>query len=177
MEARIIYLPTPACPSGVVLTLCCISQVYMGSAGIWQGVTSLWMGIHERRRVLVYKIYEFLSSNSPSWPRQGNMARLLLLLLGTTLLCPGLPDVIPRRQCHDIPGDLYQFSARRLNDSELVTFDQYRGKVSPAVCVITGLSTRLLPVLELRASSDVILVMSCLNWSDELKLIFCHVEL
>lgn len=57
------------------------------------------------------------------------MDRLVPLLLGVALVTPGLAEVISRRTCGEVAGDFYQFSAKTLNGSNLIEFEEYRGKV------------------------------------------------
>lgn len=64
------------------------------------------------------------------------MARLIPLLLGASLLAPGVPEMVFKRECHEVEGDFYQFSAKTLNGST-VSFDEYRGKVVLAYNVAT----------------------------------------
>ena len=40
-----------------------------------------------------------------------------------------LPQYFGRRECGETNGDFHQFSAKRLNDSELISFEDYHGKV------------------------------------------------
>ncbi|KAL7643844.1 UNVERIFIED_CONTAM: hypothetical protein RMT77_005850 [Armadillidium vulgare] len=52
------------------------------------------------------------------------------LLVLTTFVCVTLADVVyPKVDCTQGDEDIYQFSARRLNDSSTVSFDTYTGKV------------------------------------------------
>jgi len=60
---------------------------------------------------------------------EANMARLIPLLLGATLFTPGFSEMVFRRECGEVKGDFYQFSAKTLNGSETVNFEEYRGKV------------------------------------------------
>ncbi|KAG7175192.1 Glutathione peroxidase-like 1 [Homarus americanus] len=56
-----------------------------------------------------------------------------LLLLGATSLVvnPVVGKIFAARRCGDVEGDLYQFSAKTLNGSEVINFDRYRGKQEP----------------------------------------------
>lgn len=58
------------------------------------------------------------------------MARLLSLVAAAALLGPGASTVISRRECGEVEGDFFQFSATELSGSQVIDFEQYRGKVS-----------------------------------------------
>ena len=57
------------------------------------------------------------------------MARLLPLVAAAALLGPAASIVTSRRECGEVNGDFYQFSAKTLNGSETIAFEEYRGKV------------------------------------------------
>jgi len=57
------------------------------------------------------------------------MARFVPLLLGAALVGSAQAEYFGRRECGETDGDFYQFSAKRINDSQLVNFEEYKGKV------------------------------------------------
>ncbi|XP_045601599.1 glutathione peroxidase-like [Procambarus clarkii] len=65
------------------------------------------------------------------------MGPLVNVLLGAALLCPALADITPRVQCGEVDGDIYQFSAKTLENGTDVSFQEYRGKVVLVVNVAT----------------------------------------
>ncbi|KAK8387962.1 hypothetical protein O3P69_020102 [Scylla paramamosain] len=65
------------------------------------------------------------------------MARLLPLVAAAALLGPAASTITSRRECGEVEGDFYQFSAKTLNDSHTVAFEEYRGKVVMVVNVAT----------------------------------------
>lgn len=57
------------------------------------------------------------------------MARLLPLVAAAALLGPAASTITSRRECVEVEGDFYQFSAKTLNGSDTIAFEEYRGKV------------------------------------------------
>ncbi|KAK4327017.1 hypothetical protein Pmani_002079 [Petrolisthes manimaculis] len=62
------------------------------------------------------------------------MSRLLpLLMVATTVIGPSHSVITSRKECGEVTGDLYQFSANTLNGSQTMNFEQFRGKQEPGV--------------------------------------------
>ena len=76
---------------------------------------------------------QLLSYITPVQHRQSTlaMARLLPLVAAAALLGPAASTITSRRECVEVEGDFYQFSAKTLNGSDTIAFEEYRGKVGP----------------------------------------------
>jgi len=59
------------------------------------------------------------------------------LLLGVALVAPAASEVFDSRVCGEVSGDFYQFSAKTLNGSETIQFEEYKDKVVLVVNVAT----------------------------------------
>ncbi|MPC12003.1 hypothetical protein E2C01_004680 [Portunus trituberculatus] len=81
----------------------------------------------------------FLNDITPVLHRHSTlaMARLLPLVAAAALLGPAASTITSRRECGEVEGDFYQFSAKTLNGSHTVAFEEYRGKVVMVVNVAT----------------------------------------
>nr|XP_053633204.1 glutathione peroxidase-like [Cherax quadricarinatus] len=84
----------------------------------------------------------------------GTMTRLLPLLLSAALLSPGLADIIPRRECGEIEGDIYQFSANSLENGTNVSFEEFRGKVLLVINLATYCSRTIISYNQMNALAE-----------------------